>query len=141
MDAGEPMAEGRAQEPAADAGIAELVSRASQQITELVRAEMRLAVAEIKDKGRHAGLGAGLFGGAGLVAAYGGGAVIAAVIAALALIVPVWAAALIVGIVLLATAGVLTGRKQLAQALPPIPEQAADSTKADIHEIKERAHR
>jgi MFS family permease len=126
-----------------DAGVGELVNRASQQISELIRAELRLAVAEIKGKGRHAGFGAGLFGGAGVVAAYGGGAVVAAVIAALALAMPVWVAALIVGVILLAVAGVLalTGRKQLSQALPPIPEQAADSAKADIHEIKERAHR
>lgn len=126
-----------------DAGVGELVNRASQQISELIRAELRLAVAEIKGKGRHAGFGAGLFGGAGVVAAYGGAAVVAAVIAALALAMPVWVAALIVGVVLLVIAGVLglTGRKQLAQALPPIPEKAADSARADIHEIRERAHR
>jgi Flp pilus assembly protein TadB len=109
----------------------------------LVRAELRLAVEEIKDKGRHAGTGAGLFGGAGLIAAYGGGALVAAVIAALTLVLPVWAAALIVGAVLLIIAGILgqSGRRQFTRALPPIPEKAADSTKADIHAIKERAHR
>ncbi|MGK5556286.1 phage holin family protein [Actinomadura kijaniata] len=121
----------------------ELVSQATQQLTDLVRGELRLAVAEMKDKGRHAGKGAGLFGGAGLVALYGAAALVAAVIAALALVWPVWASALLVGAVLLAVAGVLAlvGRKQMAQAAPPLPEQAIDSTKQDLDQIKESAHR
>ncbi|RFU39596.1 phage holin family protein [Actinomadura logoneensis] len=121
----------------------ELVKQASQQIPELVRAEMRLAVAEMKEKGRHAGRGAGLFGGAGLVALYGVGALLAAVIAALALVLPVWASALIVGAVLLAAAAALAlvGRSQVGQAEPPLPEQAIESTRQDINEIKTRAHR
>src|SRR5215212_6666315 len=77
-------------------GTGELIKQASEQITTLVRAEMRLALAEMKDKGKHAGVGAGLFGGAGLVALYGAGALIVAVIAALDLVMPLWAAALIV---------------------------------------------
>ncbi|MFC4908302.1 phage holin family protein [Actinomadura gamaensis] len=121
----------------------ELVKQATEQIPELVRAEMRLAVAEMKQKGRHAGLGAGLFGGSGLMALYGVGALLAAVIAALALVLPVWASALIVGAVLLIAAAVLglLGRSQVGQAEPPMPEQAIKSTRQDITEIKERAHR
>ncbi|MEV4256684.1 phage holin family protein [Spirillospora sp. NPDC049652] len=121
----------------------ELVKQASEQIPELVRAEMRLAVAEMKQKGRHAGFGAGLFGGAGVVALYGVGALAAAAIAALALVLPVWAAALIVGAALLIIAAVLglMGRSQVGQAEPPVPEQAMESTRQDINEIKERARR
>jgi uncharacterized membrane protein YqjE len=124
-------------------GVGELVSRASQQVGDLVRAELRLAVAELKGKGRHAGVGAGLFGGAGVIAMYGGAALVAAAIVALAMVLPLWASALIIGAVLLVIAGLLalTGRQQLNRALPPIPELAADSAKADIHAIKERAHR
>ncbi|MFC5745219.1 phage holin family protein [Actinomadura rugatobispora] len=124
-------------------GVGELVSRASQQVSELVRAELRLAVMELKDKGKHAGTGAGLYGGAGLVALYGVGALIAAVIAALALVLPVWASALIVGAVLLVIAAVLAamGRSQTKRAVPPKPEQAMDSARRDVAEIKERAHR
>lgn len=124
-------------------GTGELISRASEQITTLVRAEMRLALAEMKDKGKHAGVGAGLFGGAGLVALYGAAALLVAVIVALDLVMPLWAAALIVGAVLLAAAGVLglTGRKQFGQAVPPKPAKAMESVEKDITEIKERVHR
>jgi uncharacterized membrane protein YqjE len=124
-------------------GVGELVSRASQQVSELIRAELRLAVMELKDKGKHAGTGAGLYGGAGLVAMYGVGALIAAVIAALALAMPLWASALIVGVVLLVVAAVLAamGRGQTKRAVPPKPEQAMDSARRDVAEIKERAHR
>nr|WP_264159376.1 phage holin family protein [Actinomadura rudentiformis] len=55
----------------AEQGTGELIKQATQQLPDLVRAELRLAVAEIKDKGTHAGKGVGLFGGAGLVALYG----------------------------------------------------------------------
>ncbi|MEO5877674.1 MAG: phage holin family protein [Streptosporangiaceae bacterium] len=121
----------------------ELIKHASQQISELVRAELRLAAAEMKDKGKHAGVGAGLFGGAGLVALYGAAALLVAVAAALALVMPVWAAALIVAAVLFGVAAVLglTGRRQLGQATPPLPEEAIESVEKDISEIKERAHR
>lgn len=124
-------------------GTGELIRHASEQISTLVRTEMRLALAEMKDKGRHAGRGAGLFGGAGLVALYGTAALIVAVTAALDLVMPLWAAALIVGAVLLAAAGVLglTGRKQFVQAVPPVPARAIESVEQDITEIKERAHR
>lgn len=123
--------------------VAELVKQASQQITELLRQELRLAVAEMKDKGRRAGIGAGLFGGAAVIALYGAGAVLFAIIAALALVLPVWASALIVGGVLLIVAAVLglTGRRQVARAVPPVPDQALDSAKQDVSEITERAHR
>jgi hypothetical protein len=122
-------------------GVGELVTRATRQLSDLVRAEMRLAAAELKDKGRHAGRGAGLYGGAGLVALYGAGALVAAAIAALALVMPVWLAALIIAVVLFVVAGVLAmmGRKQTRQAVPPKPERAMDSARQDVQEIKERA--
>lgn len=121
----------------------ELVSRASQQLSQLVREELRLAQAEMVQKGKRFGVGGGLLGGAGTVAFVGLQALAATAIAALALVLPVWASALIVTVVLLATAGALAlaGRGQIRRAAPPAPEQAIDSVKADVAEIKERAKR
>ena len=123
--------------------VGELVKQASEELSQLVRQEMRLAAVEIKDKGRHVGVGAGLAGGGALVGVFGFGAVLAAVIAALALVLPVWAASLIVGAVLLMAAGVLAlqARSQVRHAAPPVPERAMASSKQDVAEIKERAHR
>ncbi|POM22427.1 hypothetical protein BTM25_53770 [Actinomadura rubteroloni] len=121
----------------------ELVRQAAQQTSELLRAELRLAVAEVKEKGRSAGKGAGMFGGAGLVALYGLGALAAAAIAALALVLPVWLGALIVAVVLFAVAGVLAlaGRRETARAVPPVPQEAMASARRDVAEIRERSHR
>ena len=124
-----------------DRSVAELVQQASQQTAQLVRDELRLAQAELQEKGRHAGIGAGMFGGAGLVALYGVGVLLATVVMALATAMDPWLAGLIVGLVLLAAAGVLalTGKKQVDQATPPVPEQAIESTQRDVNTVKERA--
>ncbi|MFI5801607.1 phage holin family protein [Streptomyces sp. NPDC051561] len=121
----------------------ELVQRASQQLTELVRAELRLAQAEMKEKGKRYGKGGGLFGGAGLVGFLALQALVATAIAALAVALPVWAAALIVTAVLGVIAAVLakSGKKQVGQAAPPAPQQTIENVKADVAEIKESAHR
>ncbi|AYF79040.1 phage holin family protein [Nocardia yunnanensis] len=121
----------------------ELVQRASQQLTELVRGELRLAQAEMKEKGKRYGVGGGLFGGAGVVGFLALQALVATVIAALALALPVWASALIVTAVLAVIAAVLalTGSKQVGQAAPPTPDQAIENVKADIAQIKESTHR
>jgi hypothetical protein len=118
---------------------AELVRLASEQISRLVRDELRLAQAELADKGRHAGLGAGLFGGGGVVALYGLGALIAAGVLALALVVPAWLAAGIAAVVLFALAGVLAlvGRAQVRRAIPPLPQDAVQNIKADIDTVAE----
>ncbi|MFI9343943.1 phage holin family protein [Streptomyces sp. NPDC052773] len=123
--------------------VGELVQRASQQLTELVRRELRLAQAELKEKGKRYGKGGGLFGGAGLVGFLMLQALVATVIAALAVVLPVWAAALIVTAVLGVIAAVmaLTGKRQVAQAAPPTPELTVENVKADVAEIKESAKR
>jgi dipeptide/tripeptide permease len=84
-----------------------------------------------------------MFGGSGLLALYGIGCLLAAAIVGLAGVVPGWAAALIVGGALLIIAGIaaLLGRSQFGQATPAVPEQTVQSVKADVEEIKERAHR
>ncbi|MCF2533420.1 phage holin family protein [Yinghuangia soli] len=127
----------------ADAPIGRLVSDASAQLSQLVRDEMRLAEAEMARKGKRLGAGGGLVGGAAALGFITVQALVATVIAALALALPVWAAALITTAVLLAATAALAlaGKRDIDKALPPIPERAIDSTKADVAEIKERAHR
>lgn len=128
-------------EPNSDKPIGELVQQLSQQTATLVRQELALAQLEMKEKGKRAGIGAGLFGGAGGLALYGGGALVATIILVLATFLEPWLAALIVTAVLFAIAGALglVGKKQVQQAAPAAPEQAIASTKRDIDEVKGRA--
>ena len=130
-------------EELSERSVGDLVQQLSQQTATLVRQEMRLAQVELQEKGKRAGIGAGMFGGAGLVALYGVGAVLAAVIMLVATAIEPWVSALIVGVVLLATAGIiaLLGRKQVEQATPPKPERAMESMQDDVEHVKERARR
>jgi hypothetical protein len=132
-----PEFDGERREP----GTGELVRLAAQQASGLMRAELRLAAAELKDKARHAGTGAGLFGGAALVALYGLGVLLAAAVAGIAVALPVWAAALIIGGLLMVVAGVLAmlGRAQTRRAAPPKPERAMEGARQTVAELKERA--
>jgi len=132
-----------AQDNLNDLPVGDLVQRMSQQTATLVRKELELAQVEMKEKGKRAGIGVGLFGGAGLIAAYGVGALIATLILGLATFLEGWIAALIVTVVLFAIAGVaaLMGKKQVEQATPPQPEQAIENTKLDVDEVKGRASR
>ena len=125
-----------------EASTSELVTRLTQQSTELIRSELRLAQVEMTEKAKHAGVGAGLFGGAGLVALYGVGALIATIILALTLLMPAWLAALIVTVVLFAIAGVvaLMGKKQVSQATPAAPKHTIESVKQDVDTIKGGGH-
>jgi uncharacterized membrane protein YqjE len=127
----------------ADATTGELVTRLSSQISELVRGELALAKAELAQKGKRAGIGAGLAGTAGVLALYGVGALITTVIAALALVLPVWAAALIVAVVIFIVAGVLglLGKNQIQRATPPVPENTVESVKRDVATVSERIKR
>jgi Flp pilus assembly protein TadB len=127
---------------------AELVRRASEQISTLIRDELKLAQLELARKGKHAGIGIGLFSGAGVFIFYGVGALVATAILALALVVDNWLAALIVAVALLLIAGImaLIGTRQVKQASPPVPQDAVDSVKVDIETVTEavretRGHR
>lgn len=130
-----------AQQDVNELPVSDLVQRMSQQTADLVRKELELAQVEMKEKGKRAGIGAGLFGGAGLVTVYAVGALIATAILGLSEAVAPWLAALIVTVVLFVIAGVsaLMGKKQVEQATPPQPEQAIRSTKRDVDEVKGRA--
>jgi uncharacterized membrane protein YqjE len=120
--------------PASQQSTAELIQRATEQISRLVRDELALARIELAEKGKHAGIGVGLFGGGGLFALYGVGALVAAAILLLALAIPGWAAALVVAFVLFALAAVLAllGRRQVRRAVPPVPTAAAEGVLADV---------
>ncbi|MEU5938077.1 phage holin family protein [Micromonospora sp. NPDC047548] len=113
---------------------AELVQRATEQVSRLVRDELALARAELTQKGKHAGIGIGLFGGGGALALYGLGALVAAAVLLLALAMPAWLAALIVAVALFLLAGVLAlvGKKQVSRAVPPVPASTVQSVRADV---------
>jgi membrane protein len=125
----------------ADQSVADLVKQLTDQTSRLARLEVELAKAELQAKGKQAGLGAGMFGGAAGLAFYGLGALIACAILALDLAVAGWLAALIVAVVLFAVAGVMAimGRNRVKQATPPVPEQATESVKEDVEWAKTRA--
>lgn len=125
------------------ASTGELLTRLSDQSARLVRDELALAKVEMVDKVRHAGIGAGLFSAAGLLALFGLGALIATAIIALALAVPAWLSALIVTAVLFAAAGIaaLVGKGQVGRATPAAPEQAVENLKRDVEEVKEARQR
>ncbi|MFC1408554.1 phage holin family protein [Streptacidiphilus sp. N1-12] len=139
----EPTEQTLAARNAADAPVGDLVSRATAQISQLVREELLLARAEMSQKGKRLGIGGGLFGGAGLLAVLGLQALVVTAIAGLAMAVPVWASALIVAAVLLLVAAVLAlaGKREVARAVPPAPEQAVAGLKADVETIKENVKR
>ena len=126
---------------ASQESVAELVKQLSEQSSRLARQEVELAKAELTAKGKRAGIGAGMFGGAGIVGLYTVGALTATAILALATAVAAWLAALIVTVVLGAIAGVLAlqGRSKVQQATPPVPEQATESVKEDVQWAKHRA--
>jgi hypothetical protein len=129
--------------PIQERSTGELVKQISEQISVLVRDELKLAQLEMTRKGKRAGMGIGILGGSGLTALYGLGCLIACVILATSGVLAAWLAALIVGAVLLAVAGVaaLIGKGRLQRATPPVPEETVNSVKADVEEIKKRARR
>jgi uncharacterized membrane protein YqjE len=129
--------------PSKERSTGELVKQLSEQVSALVREEVKLAQLEMTRKGKQAGVGAGMLGGGGLIALYGLGCLIACAVLAINEVLAAWLAALIVGAVLLAVAGVaaLAGKTRLQKAAPPVPAETVDSVKADVEQIKERARR
>ena len=119
----------------------ELMRDLTEQTTALVRKEIALAKVELTEKGKKAGVGAGMFGAAGLFGAGAFAAITACAILALATFLEGWLAALIVAVVYVAIAGALAmrGKTKVKQATPPVPERAVDSTKEDLEWVKTRA--
>lgn len=127
----------------ADPSLGELASRMTEQMSRLVRDEIALAQAEVKERGKKLGVGAGLFGGTAVLAYFAVGVLIAAAVLGLATAVASWLAALIVGVALLALAGVLAlvGKSNVQQGSPPVPTEAIASVHADIEAVKDAVRR
>jgi putative superfamily III holin-X len=121
--------------------LGELFGRLSEETSTLIRQEMALARAELTEKGKEAGKGAGLFGGAGAVGLLGAGAITAGIILLLDLAIAAWLAAIIVGLVYVGIAAVLglQGRDRMQRATPPVPDQTVDTVKEDVEWAKTRA--
>jgi membrane protein len=119
---------------------AELVRRLSDRTRTLARQELELAQAELAQKGRRAGIGAGMLGGAGLIGVLLAGAATALAIVALALALAAWLAALIVAVALGAAAGALAlaGRAQARRATPPPPKETVETMREDVEWVRTR---
>ena len=124
--------------PADDKSTAELVHDLTNQLSHLARTEVQLATRELKNKAKHAGLGAAIAGAGGVLAFYGGATLVAGLVLVLALVMPAWAAAFVVAgaVLLLAGVSVLVAKGQLRKSAP-LPSAAVESTKEDIQAIKE----
>lgn len=135
------MTDYQGQTEAGDRPVGELLKQLSDQTATLVRQEMELARAELVEKGKQAGIGAGAFGGATLIGIFGMQALTATLILALATAMDAWLAALIVSAAYLLIAGVLTllGKSRVERATPPLPERAQESVREDVDEVKTRA--
>jgi uncharacterized membrane protein YqjE len=121
-----------------DESIGDLLKRLSQETSTLVRQELELAKAEATEKGKQAGKGAGMLGGAGIAGLLALGTLTAMVVLLLNHAMTDWLAALIVTVVWGAIAGVLAlrGRDQLKEAAPMVPEQTVETVKEDVRWAK-----
>ncbi|MCW2846227.1 MAG: phage holin family protein [Marmoricola sp.] len=121
-----------------DPTLGAIVNDLTTQVPELIRSELRLAQAELAQKGKRVGVGIGMFSGAGLLAFFGFGTLLATIILALALVMDGWLAALIVTVVLFAIAGILAamGKSQVDEATPLAPEKAVAGVQEDIATVK-----
>ena len=121
-----------------DRSLPELLKQLSQETTQLVHQELELAKAELQQKGKQAGAGAGLFGGAGAIGLAALGALTACFILALDLVLPAWLAALIVAVVygIIAFVLVKQGQARLKRATPPVPTQTIETVKEDVEWAK-----
>jgi hypothetical protein len=144
MTSPQPQAPGAARASTAppdptQASTGELIGQLTDQLSRLVRDEVRLAQAEVTQKAKRLGIGAGLFGGAGLVAVLGLGALVTAAVLGLATVLPGWLAGIVVAVVLFLIAGLLAllGKKDVQQAAPPLPTETIASVQADLETVKQ----
>jgi uncharacterized membrane protein YqjE len=127
----------------ADQSLGDLVKFVSEDLSQLVRSEIKLAQVEVTEKAKGVGAGIGAFGAAGVLALFGLGLFLATAVIALDLLLPLWLAALIVTVVVFVIAGIaaLVGKKKVSEASPPVPTRAIGSVKEDVSEIKESIKR
>jgi uncharacterized membrane protein YqjE len=138
MNGGKDMSDGSFRPSPPAASTSDLVSQAAEQISTLVRDELALAKVELTEKGKKAGVGGGLFGGAAVLGLYGLGLLLALAVVLLDLVLPLWLALVIVLVVVLAAAGVaaLLGKQKLNAAVPPVPSDAIAGAKTDVQTVK-----
>jgi uncharacterized membrane protein YqjE len=118
--------------------LGELLRQLSEQTTRLVHQELELAKAELAEKGKQAGAGAGLFGGAGAIGLAALGALTACFILALDTVMAAWLAALVVAVVygIVALVLVKQGQARIKRATPPVPTQTIETVKEDVEWAK-----
>lgn len=128
--------------PSPDKSVGELVAQMSEQTSRLIRDELRLAQLEMMQKGKRAGVGAGLFGGAGMFAFFGTACLVTAAVLALAGPLSGWLAAIIVaaGLFLIAGVAALVGKREITRAAPPVPTEAVEGVKQDVQSLKPGHH-
>ena len=131
----------RPNEARRDESMGQLVKDLSQDISTLVRQELQLAKAEMTQKGKEAGVGAGLLGGAGVFGLAVVGGSMATIILILDTFMPTWLAALVTTLIYAAVGAFLAlrGRDRLKEAGSPVPERAKESVKEDIEWAKTHA--
>ena len=123
-----------------DRGLGDLFKKLSEETSTLIRQEMALARVELTEKGKRAGVGAGMLGGAGVAGLLTLGTLTACLILVLNEWMDAWLAALILTIVWAAVAAVLAlkGRDKVQEAAPPVPEQTVETLKEDVEWAKTR---
>lgn len=126
-----------------DRSVGQLVGDLAADVTHLAHLEAQLAAREVAEKAKRGARGGGMFAAAGVLAFYAGAALLLAAGIALALVWPAWLAALVIGVVLLAAAGIaaLAGRSALKQAMPPIPQDTMERAREDARALQGRMHR
>jgi len=124
-----------------DRSLGDLMKRLADETGTLVRQEIELAKAEMREKGQKIGVGVGFLGAAALVALLALGSLTAFLILALDGVIPNWLAALIVGLIYAAVAAYLAlqGRQKLREAGPPVPEQTKATIEEDLEWAKSQA--
>ncbi len=124
-----------------DRSVGELLKQLSQETSTLVKQELDLAKAELQEKGKKAGMGAGFLGGGALIGLGAFGAFTTFLIALIQTAVNhTWLAALIVTAIYGAIAAVLAlrGKDKIQEATPPAPEQTVETLKEDVEWAKTR---
>ncbi|MDA1365139.1 phage holin family protein [Glycomyces algeriensis] len=126
-----------------DRSVGAIVGDLTSQVAHLARVEAQLAAREIGDKAKRGAFGGGMFALAGVVAIYGGAALALAAGIALALVWPAWLAALVMGVLLLAVAGIfaMVGRAKIRDAMPPVPDETMEHAREDARALRGRMDR
>lgn len=126
-----------------DRSVGNIVGDLTSEVAHLARVEAQLAAREIADKAKKGAAGGGMFAMAGVLALYGGAAFALAAGIALSLVWPAWLAAIVVGVVLFAIAGIgaLIGRSMLRRAMPPVPDHTMERAREDADALRGRMNR